>query len=161
MQPSAKQPRGVPITAKRIGIFVFSFLVSSVGRVVLQDTQDSQRHHESQQGPLHLSHLPSHIQLQMIFNGLLHLPGLDTDVPLGHSCAAVLQELLHQGDVIPVVPVDLRGIELAEAVGADALDVQVVAHQLQLLLDRPLRQREDNGVGGDAVVNAVAADKLI
>ena len=90
MQPSAKQPRGVPITAKRIGIFVVSFLVSSVDRIVLQDTQDRQCHHESQQGPLHLSHLPSHIQLQMVFNGLLHFPGLDADVPLGHSRAAVL-----------------------------------------------------------------------
>ena len=62
----------------------------------------------------------------MTLDGLFDLLGLDTDIPLGHGGGGVLQELLYQGDVVPAVLVDLRGVELAEAVGADPRIAQVV-----------------------------------
>ena len=68
----------------------------------------------------------SHLQHQMPLDGLLDLLGLDTDIPLGHGGGGVLQELLYQGDVVPAVLVDFRGVELAEAVGADPRIAQVV-----------------------------------
>lgn len=97
----------------------------------------------------------------MILDGLLHLPLLDPDVALGHGGAAVLEKLLDQGNVVAVVPVDFRGIILSEAVGADALNAQIITDYLQLPLNRPLCQREDDGIGRDPVVQTIAADKLI
>ena len=97
----------------------------------------------------------------MSLDGLLHFPGLDADVSLGNSSAAVLEELLHQGDVIVAVLIDLRCIELPEAVGTDITITQVVADGLEVPLDCPLRQWEDSLLFRDALVQAVAPDELI
>ena len=75
----------------------------------------------------------------MSFNGLLHFPRLDADVSLGNSSAAVLEELLHQGDVVVAVLLDLRCIELPKTVGTDILVAQVVADGLESPLDCPFR----------------------
>ena len=62
----------------------------------------------------------------MTLDGLFDLLGLDTDIPLGHGGGGVLQELLYQGDVVPAVLVDLRGVILSEAVGTDAGISQII-----------------------------------
>ena len=163
MHPSAKQPRGVPNTAKMIGIVVhpllqkiswFFYAVSMIHSTASVTTNPNSVH-------CILRSPPSYIQFQMVLNGLLHFPWLYPDVSLGHSSAAVLQELLHQRDIIAIVPIDLGGIVFSEAVGADALEFQIVAHQLQLFLHCSFRHRENHGVVGDAVVDAVAANELI
>ncbi len=64
----------------------------------------------------------SYIQTQVVFYRRFNLPLLDTDVPLCHGCAAVLQKVLHQGDIVAVVSVNLGGIVFAETVSADAGD---------------------------------------
>ena len=63
----------------------------------------------------------------MILNCVLNSLWLNADIPLCCGGAAVLQQSLNQDDVLAVVFVNLRGIPLAEAVGADALIAQVVA----------------------------------
>ena len=68
----------------------------------------------------------SHLQSQMPFDGLFDLLLLDSDITLGHGGGGMLQELLDQGDVVVAVLVNLCGIELPEAVGADPLISQVV-----------------------------------
>ena len=57
----------------------------------------------------------------MILDCLFYALRLNADVTLRSGGAGVLQEALHQGDVIAAVLVDLSRIPLPEAVGADAL----------------------------------------
>ena len=78
----------------------------------------------------------------MVLNRLLYALRFDANVALGGGGGAVLQKPLDEGDVIAVVLVNLRGIPLAEAVGADALMAQVVANDCQLLLYGPLCDRK-------------------
>ena len=59
------------------------------------------------------------------------------------------------------VLVYLCGVELAEAVGADACIAQVVTDQLQLLLDGSGGDGKDQLMGRNLIVQAVAADVLI
>ena len=69
--------------------------------------------------------------------------------------------MLHQGDIIAVVSVNLSGIVFAEAVCADAVDAQVVADDSQLFLYCPFRDGEKGVSGGYAIVQTVTADILI
>lgn len=62
-----------------------------------------------------------YIQLQMLLNGLLQFLLLDTDVPLSYGGAAVLEELLDKCNVVMAALVNLCGVELPKAVGADTL----------------------------------------
>ena len=62
----------------------------------------------------------SNIEIQMVLYRCLNLLLLDADIALGDGSAAVLQELLDQGNIVAVCLVDLRCEELPEAVGADA-----------------------------------------
>ena len=66
----------------------------------------------------------------MPLNGLLDLLLLDANISLCHGGGGMLQELLHQGNVIVAVLVNLCGVKLAEAMGADACIAQVVTNQL-------------------------------
>ena len=66
-------------------------------------------------------HSPFSYQPRMPLNGLFNSLRLDADIVLSGLCAAVLQEPLDKGNVAAVVLVDLRGVPLAIAVGADAL----------------------------------------
>lgn len=97
----------------------------------------------------------------MILNRRFNLPLLDADVALRDGGAAVLKEVLNQGDVIAVVPVNFRGVVFAEAVGTDARDAQIVTHVFQVLLDSPFGQRENNVCGGNAIVQTITSDELI
>lgn len=78
----------------------------------------------------------------MTFNGLLNLFLLDADIPLCNCRAAVLQELLDQGNIVAAVLVDLRGVVFSEAVSADAGDAQVIADELKLFLNCTFGQWE-------------------
>lgn len=97
----------------------------------------------------------------MSLDGLLHLPGLDADVPLGDGGAAVLEELLHQGDIVIAVLIDFGGIVLPEAVGANVPIAQVVADRFQMPLDGSLCHWENSLLLRNAMVQAVAPDELI
>lgn len=97
----------------------------------------------------------------MPFDGSFNLLRLDSNVPLGDSCGAVLEQLLDKDDVIVVVPIYLGCIKFPKTVGADSLEAQVVTDQLELLLYRPFGDWEDNAVCTDLMVQAVAAQELI
>ena len=73
----------------------------------------------------------------------------------------MLQQPLHQRDVVIVFVVDLRCIPLAETVGADPFQIQIVAHDFQLLLDGSFSDREDQIVPADAISQAVVFDILL
>ena len=66
----------------------------------------------------------------MPLNSRLYFLLLNTDISLRHGGGGMLQELLYQGNVIVAVLVDLRGIELPEAVGTDASIAQIITDQL-------------------------------
>ena len=57
----------------------------------------------------------------MLLNSSLDSLRLDADVFLRGRRTAVLQEPLDKGNVAAVVLVDLRGVPLAKAAGADAI----------------------------------------
>lgn len=97
----------------------------------------------------------------MSFYGLLHFPWLDANVPLGDGSAAVLEELLHQGNVIVAVLIDLGCVVLSEAVGTDIPVAQVVADGLEVPLDGPLGHWENPLLLRNAMVQTVAPDELI
>lgn len=92
---------------------------------------------------------------------ILHRFRLDSDVPLGGSCAAVLQQVLDKDNVVVVVLVDLRGIILPEAMGADPLISQIIAGALQDHLDIPYRNWEDPLPATYHVPEAVVLNKLV
>ena len=97
----------------------------------------------------------------MSFDGLLNPLRFDADVTLCCGGAGVLQQPLHQGDVISAVLVNLGGIPLPEAVSADALIAQVVTDDMKLLLDGSFCHRENGGSALDAVSQAVILDVLL
>ena len=80
---------------------------------------------------------------------------LNADVALRHACAAVLQKALDKRNVIAAFLVDFGGVPLAEAVGADPLKAQVIAHNGKLLLDCPFGQRKNAVIASDAVSQAI------
>ena len=57
----------------------------------------------------------------MILDCLLDPLRLNANIPLGDGGAAVLQKPLDKGYVVTAAFVDLRGVPLAEAMGADAI----------------------------------------
>lgn len=97
----------------------------------------------------------------MVFNGIFQFLRLDANIALGHSGAAVLQQLLDQRYIVAAVLIDLRGVELPKAVGTDTHDPKIIANSLQMLLDRPFRYREDTLRTANAVIQTVAADELV
>lgn len=76
-------------------------------------------------------------QLRVALNRGLYPLRLNTDIPLRHGGGAVLQKPLDQGDVIAIRLVNLGGVALAEAVGADPLIAQVITGDGKLLLVCP------------------------
>lgn len=74
-------------------------------------------------------------QLCMVLDCCFDFLRLDADVPLCGGCATVLQQPLNQRNVKAVCVVDFRCVPFAEAVSADPLEVQIVTHDFQLLLD--------------------------
>lgn len=97
----------------------------------------------------------------MPLDGLLQLLLLDADVALCHGGGRVLQELLDKGNIVPAVLINLRGVEFAKAVRADAVIAKVVTDELQVLLHGTFRQGEDDALCWNPMIEAVAADELI
>ena len=96
--------------------------------------------------------------LDSLFKFLL----LNADIALSDCGGAVLQELLDENDIVAVVIINLRRIELAEAVCADIPTVpQIGADALQLLLYGSLSNRKYPCLRSDIVVEAIAANELI
>ena len=87
----------------------------------------------------------------MILYRLFDSLWLNADVTLCGGGTAVLQELLDKGNVISAVLVNLCGIPLSEAMGADTLIAQIVTDDVKLLLDSSLSDREDGGGTLDAI----------
>ena len=97
----------------------------------------------------------------MAFNCLLHPLGLDADVSLGGCRRRVLQQLLHQSDIMAVAIVYVSRIPLAETVCSDALISQVVTNYFQILLKRPLCDREHSLRPTDIMAQAVVLNVLL
>jgi len=70
----------------------------------------------------------------MVLNRLFDLLRFDANVPLCSACAAMLKEPLYKCYIVAVGIVNLRCVPLTEAVGADPLETQVIADNMQLLL---------------------------
>lgn len=86
---------------------------------------------------------------------LFNTSWLNANVALGDACAAVLQKALNKGNVITAVLVNLRCVPLAEAVCADPLKAQVIAHKGKLLLNGSFGQRKDALIASDPVPQTV------
>ena len=97
----------------------------------------------------------------MLLYGIFYALRLDANVPLCCGGAAVLKQSLDQDDVIAVGFVDLSGIPLAEAVGADALISQVIADDPQLLLNHPLCYGKYGFSPSNAISQTVVLDVLV
>lgn len=97
----------------------------------------------------------------MVLDCGFDLLGFDTDVSLRGGGGTVLQQSLNQRNVETVIVVDLRRIPLAETVGADPFQIQIITHDFQLLLDGSFSDREDQVVPADAISQAVVLDVLL
>ena len=97
----------------------------------------------------------------MPFNRLFDPLRLDADVALRHGGGAVLQKPLHKGNIKPICLVNFGGVPLAEAVGADTLEAQIVADDGKLLLDRPFGDGEHAVIALEAVAQTVVLDVLL
>lgn len=73
----------------------------------------------------------------------------------------MLKEPLHQRYVKAVCIVDFRCVPLAEAVGTDTLVPQIIADNVKLLLDCPLRDGEDAFRAPDAIAQTVVLNVLL
>ena len=100
-------------------------------------------------------------QIRMILYRLFDPLWLNADVPLSSAGTAVLQQPLHQGDIEAVGIIDFCCIPLAKAVGADPLEAQVIADNMQLLLHCPLRDGEHQFCSPDVVAQTVVFNVLI
>ena len=97
----------------------------------------------------------------MILNCLLDFLRLDADVPLRGGCGTVLKQPLHQRYVKAVCVVNFRCVPLAEAVGADPIEAQVIAHDPQLLLYCPFCDGKHKVVPADAIPQTVIFHVLL
>lgn len=94
----------------------------------------------------------------MGFQRLFDTLRFNANVPLGCRRRRVLQKPLNQSNVFAVLIIDTGGKEFAKGVGADVFipRPQIVAHHGQVVLDRPLGDREDHIIGPNLVFDAVA-----
>ena len=100
-------------------------------------------------------------QLCMILNCLLNSLRLNADVPLRGGCTTMLKEPLHQCYVKAVCVVDFGCVPFAEAVGADPLEAQVIADNMQLLLHSPFCDGEHQFCLPYAISQTVVFDVLV
>ena len=76
----------------------------------------------------------------------------------------MLQEPLHKRNIVTVALIDFRRIPFPEAMCADALIAEIIAYKRKLLLNCPLRDREDklirfNAAAQTEVLNVLLDDK--
>ena len=97
----------------------------------------------------------------MLLYGFFDALGFNANVALSCSSTAVLKEPLNQDNVVTVGFVDLSGIPLSEAVSADILIAQIVADDVQLLLDRALCDGEYDLRASNTMTQAVILNVLV
>lgn len=73
----------------------------------------------------------------------------------------MLQEPLHKRNIVTVALINLRRIPFPEAVRTDALISKVIADKRKLLLNGPLRDREDKLIRLDAAAQTEVLDVLL
>lgn len=100
-------------------------------------------------------------QLRMSFNRLLYPLWFDADITLCNGGGAVLQQSLHQRNIIAVVLVDFRRVPLAEAVSADALIAQIITDASKNFLHFPCRDGEDQLGAPDPMPQTAILDILL
>lgn len=100
-------------------------------------------------------------QVDVLLQRLFHLLAGDSDISLGYGNGAMLEQFLHQDDIIVVIPVDLRSEKLPEGMGPYVLIAQIISDLLQMLLYCPFRDREYDIVPANTVFQAVDLHKLI
>ena len=100
-------------------------------------------------------------QLCVVLNRLLYPLRLDADIALCGGGGAVLQQPLDKGDIVAVILVNLRGIPLAEAVGADVRVAQIITDNVELLPNGALGDREDIIGVADGIAQAVVLNILL
>lgn len=94
-------------------------------------------------------------KLRVVLYGRFYPLRLNTDIPLCDGGRAMLQKPLDKGNIIAVCLVNLRGVPFAEAVCADTLIAQIIAHKAELLLYGPLGNGENQLVVADIVPQAI------
>lgn len=97
----------------------------------------------------------------MVLDSLLYPLRLNADIPLRGGGAAMLQQPLHKGDIVPVILVNLRCVPFAEAVSAYISIVKIITDDCKLLLDCPFRDSENALRAPDAVAQTVVFDILL
>ena len=112
---------------------------------------------------------PFHIYIRLYqigvpFDSFFNPSRLDAYIALRDGGARVLQEPLHKRNIVTIALIDFRRIPFPEAVSADALIAEIVADKRKLLLNGPLRDREDKLIRLDAaaqteVLNVLLDDK--
>ena len=100
-------------------------------------------------------------QFRMSLNRFFNPLRLNADVSLRDRRAAVLQEPLHKGNVIPVVPVYLCSVPFPKAVGADSLIAQIITDKGKLFLYGPCGQGKHQFIAAYAVAQAEILNILI
>lgn len=103
-------------------------------------------------------------QLRVPFDCLFNPSRLDAYIALRDGGARVQQQPLNKRDIVTVALIDFRRIPFPEAVSADALIAEIVADKRKLLLNGPLRDREDKLIRLDTaaqteVLNVLLDDK--
>lgn len=96
----------------------------------------------------------------MTFNRSLNPLRFYTNIPLCDRCAAMLQQPLYQRNIVSIGFINLRGVPLAEAVGADLLKAQIFTDNMQLLLDCSCGDREHQIISLDTVPQTVVFNIL-
>ena len=97
----------------------------------------------------------------MILYSLFNSLWFNADVPLRGAGTAMLQQPLHRGDIEAIGIIDFCGIPFAKAVGADSLEAQVIADNMQLLLHCPFCGGEHQFCAPYVVAQTVVFDVLV
>ena len=97
----------------------------------------------------------------MILNCLLDALRLDADIPLRDGAAAVLQEPLHQNDIVIVVPVNFCGIPFPEAVSRNPRIAKKLTDGGQVLLNCTGANRKHQVIAADRIAKAIVLDVLL
>lgn len=97
----------------------------------------------------------------MVVDGGFHFLITDTDVAPGDVRGRVLKKVLNEDDVMARLVVDVSGVPLAEAVGADVLIAEIVADELEVVLYLPNRDGEQKVSVGQLVALGVVAEEIV
>lgn len=97
----------------------------------------------------------------MVVDGGFHFLIADTDVTPGDVGGRVLEKVLNEDDIVARLVVDVRGVPLSETVGADVLIAEIVADELEVVLNLPNRDGEQKVSVGQLVTLCVVAKEIV